>query len=113
MKENWYAFFISIVKGLSVEASFQSMYYIAPQYRKKSEKKERKRYQQFSNEDIEKMIELKKNLTYKQVAEIFHTVDRNVYDHIKRYKPNLIKSGQLDYKKSKSVNEIFQNGFSA
>lgn len=109
MEENWLALFISIVKGVSAEAAFSKLH-------KQSEKKETKKslnnkYEIFNDEDIEKMIELKKSMSYKQVAKIFNTVDRNIYNHIKRYRPELIKSGVLGYNKGYHENSIFQDGF--
>lgn len=111
MEENWYALFISIIKGVSVETAFLSLY-------RQIEKSEIKiipqnKYESFTDEDIEKMIELKKKMTYKQVAKIFNTIDRNVYNHIKKYRPDLIKSDALGYRKARRGNGVFQNGFSA
>lgn len=109
MEENWIALFISIVKGISIEAAFISLH-------KQTGKKEMKKapnskYEIFRDKDIEKMIELKKTMSYKQVAKLFNTVDRNVYNHIKKYRPDLIKSGVLGYNKGHRGNGIFQDGF--
>ena len=50
-------------------------------------------YDKFQNTDIERMIELKKTMSYKQIAEMYKTCDRNIYQHIKKYRQDLIKSG--------------------
>ncbi len=64
--------------------------------------KQKNVYDKFPNEDIERMIELKKSMSYKRVGEIFQTTDYNIYNHIKRYKPELIKSGVLGYNKART-----------
>lgn len=98
MKENWYALYISIVKGVSVEEAF---YRLQPKSTKRpSSLKTKRHYEQFSITDVNQMVEMKKNMSYKQVAQHFGTVDRNVYNHIKKHYPELINSGVLGYHSS-------------
>lgn len=99
MEENWYALFISIVKNLSVEDSFKAMYYNVKENKNKSPTS-RKRSEKFMTEDVEKMIELKKTMSYKEVGLLFNTTDENIYKHIKKYKPELINSGIFKSKKA-------------
>lgn len=98
MKENWYALFVSIVKDLSVEDSFKAMYHVVNENSKKTSTP-RKRSEQFLAEDVEKMIEFKKTMSYKEVGLLFNTTDKNIYAHIKKYKPELINSGIFNSKK--------------
>lgn len=105
MDDNWLALFISIVKGVSVDAAFRSLHDQIAE--KETKKASNSKYKIFKNEDIEKMIELKKTMSYKQVAKIFNTVDRNIYNHIKKYRPELVKSGVLGYNKRHCKNDIF------
>lgn len=93
MKENWYALYLAIVKGLSVEEAFYRLQprrdiQLGPPPPKKT-------YEQFPISTVDQTIEMKKTMSYKRVAQYFGTLDRNVYNHIKKYYPGLIKSGML------------------
>jgi hypothetical protein len=103
LRENWYALYISIVKGLSSGKALTQMRLMNETEKVSTTKKVTKvPYKLFPDEDIEKMIELKKTMSYKQVGKIFQTTDHNIYYHIKRYKPELIKSGVLGYNKART-----------
>lgn len=103
LKENWYALYVAIVKGVSVE---KALGFMQPRSNSKNQNKSVKipnrRYEQFSESEVAKMVELKREMSYKEVAKQFETVDRNVYNHIKKYYPELIKSGALGYHKNHS-----------
>lgn len=103
MRENWYALYISIVKGLSSGKALTHMRLMNKSEKVSAAKKVTKvPYKIFPDEDIERMIELKKGMSYKQVGKIFQNTGHNIYYHIKRYKPELIKSGVLGYNKARS-----------
>lgn len=103
LRENWYALLIAIVKDFSPGKALIHMRLMNESERVRTTKKVTKvPYKIFSNQDIERMIELKKSMSYKKVGEIFQTTDRNIYNHIKRYKPELIKSGMLGFNKART-----------
>lgn len=97
MKENWYALLIAIVKGCSVE---KALGYMQPNSKRNSNgKSSRKKHVEYSIDAVKIMVEMKKTMSYKNVAVYFGTEDWNVYKHIKKYFPELIKSGELGYQK--------------
>ena len=99
MKENWYALFLAIVKDFSVDKALGQMYIGYHKQKHIKETTKKVPYEKFSIEDVTIMVEMKKVMSYKKVAQHFNTNDRNIYNHIKKYFPELIKSGQLGYHK--------------
>ncbi|MFA6105910.1 MAG: helix-turn-helix domain-containing protein [Patescibacteria group bacterium] len=72
MNENEMALIVAILspKTLTIEASFAR---ISNEFAK------------YSNEDIVDMIELKKTMTYKQIADIYNITPDAVYNKIRRF----------------------------
>ena len=103
LRENWYALLIAIVKEFSPGKALIQMRLMNESEKVSTTKKVTKvPYKIFPNQDIERMIELKKTMSYKQVGMIFQTTDHNIYYHIKRYRPDLIKSGVFGYNKART-----------
>ena len=77
MDEVWYAFLISIVCNVIPE--------VAIDMAASGTKKDNNKF--ITNSDIEDMIKLKKELTYKELGEIYCMNKDAVYSRIGHYKP--------------------------
>lgn len=83
VKENWYAFFICIVRGVSIEVGLQMM--VDEVFNKVQNKT-------ITDDDVETMIKMKhKGLTYPEIGEIYGITYQAVYRRIKRYKERMVK----------------------
>lgn len=98
-KCNWLALFLSIVKGISPDKALMAMFPANKRVVNIKLQKTKTEYVKFPEIEVEKMIELKKAMSYKQIAEMYNTCDRNIYRHIKKYRPDLIKTGVFNNSK--------------
>lgn len=94
MEENWYALFLSIVKRISPDEAMGWMFskrvrsFNKRQVRKKSTKRKVNPEAKYI-EDPLKLIELKKNYTYKEIAKMYNTYPNKIYMDIRDYKKSL------------------------
>lgn len=81
MNENWYAFAIAILKGTTVEQSFEKL----------SGKEKNIRW--ITKEDELDMLKLRETLQLKEVAEIYNISPSNVAHRLSRLKKRGVISG--------------------
>lgn len=86
IKENWYALYLSIVKNVFPE---KALSLILGERVFKSEKRKSKKFVYI--DDPVKLIQLKKNHTYKEIAEMYGTNRSKIFVNIKYYKEHALE----------------------
>lgn len=87
MKENWLALYLCIMKDYSSDKALARMHIQIPiENRRPYKKREHIQSEYEYIEDPIKLIELKKNYTYEQLAKIYNTYPHKIYHDIKHYK---------------------------
>lgn len=76
MKENYYALLICILLPVTIEKSFDLM----------EGRITKKRNTAITRNDVKDMIQMKQNMTYDEIGEIYGISKQAVYRRIKRYK---------------------------
>lgn len=79
MKENYFALYLAIIKGISVDAALLEMgINVRIGIRAKTEFK--------YIDDPERLMELKKKHTYKELVKMYNTYPDKIFTNIKHYK---------------------------
>jgi DNA invertase Pin-like site-specific DNA recombinase len=92
IKENWYALFLCVVKDITPDKAISSLCFKSPRkdYSKRAVKAENDKKIITYIDDPVKLIELKENHTYKEVAKLYGTYPDRIYRDIKNYKQQLL-----------------------
>lgn len=93
MKENWYALFLSIVKDVSPDKAIKAIFNKCirscdKKFTKRSTKRKYRAEIKYIDDPL-KLIELKENHTYKEIAKLYNTYTNKIYMDIKRYKQSI------------------------
>ncbi len=92
MKENWYALFLCIVKNITPDKAITCIFCTSPrkEYAKRAIKVEKAKKEISFIDDPVKLIKLKENHTYKEIAKLYNTYPNKIYSNIKNYKEQML-----------------------